>query len=86
MLDRPISVTMDNACRLTGMTRNQLYQAIRENKLETSFLGKRRVVIWASLEKFVESHKAGIPAAVSEQHRELRTKRTAKERAAKVAA
>lgn len=76
--EKPISVDVETACRASGLTRNQIYVAVRDGKLKTAYVGKRRLVLWASLEKFIEGNTAGIDPAASERSKVLRAKRTAK--------
>jgi hypothetical protein len=76
--EKPISVDVETACRASGLTRNQVYGAMRDGKLKTAHVGKRRLVLWASLEKFIEANMSGIDPAASERSKVLRAKRTAK--------
>ena len=57
MCDPQISVTVDWAARVTGLTRNQVMQAIRAGELETAVIGPRRLVMFASLEQYINKHK-----------------------------
>jgi excisionase family DNA binding protein len=47
---RPISTTVDDACRITGLGRTKIYELISDGTLKTVRLGRRRLVIFESLE------------------------------------
>lgn len=77
-LIKPISVDIEDAVRATGTTRNHIYEAIRTGQLKTALVGKRRLVLYESLEQYINDHKAGIDPAESTRKKSLRAKRTAK--------
>ena len=47
---KPVSTTVDDACRITGLGRTKIYELIGEGKLKTKTIGRRRLVIYASIE------------------------------------
>ena len=47
---KPVSTTVDDACRITGLGRTKIYELIGEGKLRTKTIGRRRLVIYASIE------------------------------------
>ena len=47
---KPLSTTVDDACRITGLGRTKIYELIGEGKLKTKTIGRRRLVIYASIE------------------------------------
>ena len=42
---KPISTTVDEACRITGLGRTKIYELIGEGKLRTKTIGRRRLVL-----------------------------------------
>ena len=50
---KPVSVTIDDTCRITGLGRTKIYELIGEGKLKTKTIGRRRLVIYASIEALV---------------------------------
>jgi excisionase family DNA binding protein len=49
-IPRPISVPIDDACRITGLGRTKIYELIAEGKLTSVSVGRRRLVIYESIE------------------------------------
>ena len=47
---KPVSTTIDVACRITGLGRTKIYELIGEGKLRTKTIGRRRLVMYASIE------------------------------------
>jgi excisionase family DNA binding protein len=54
---KPLSVTVDDACQLSGLGRTLLYDLIREGRLQSATIGRRRLVIFASLEALIGTSK-----------------------------
>jgi hypothetical protein len=50
---RPIAVTIPHAMRLSGVGRSLLYERIKSGELETVKVGKRKLVLFASLERLL---------------------------------
>lgn len=48
-----LSYTVDGACEVTGMNRNQFYKAITAGELTTFKVGRRRMVSAKALEDFI---------------------------------
>jgi excisionase family DNA binding protein len=46
---KPVSTTVDDACRITGLGRTKVYELIGQGKLKTATIGRRRLVIYASI-------------------------------------
>jgi excisionase family DNA binding protein len=59
----PISVTIGDAIRLSGIGRTRIYQAISNQELPSLKLGKRRLVALKDLEDWLLSHRSGARAA-----------------------
>lgn len=55
MDDEPISYTVANAAKATGLTRTQLYQALQEKTLVGRKLGRRLLIEREALVEFVRS-------------------------------
>ena len=47
---KPIGVTVDEACRMGGFGRTTAYGLIKQGKLKSVAIGRRRLVLLASLE------------------------------------
>jgi excisionase family DNA binding protein len=52
---KPISVTVSDACSISGLGRTLIYELISDGKLKTATIGRRRLVIYASLAALIES-------------------------------
>jgi len=50
----PLSVTVREACRLSGLGVTSIYKCIKEGSLDTVKIGARRLVRYASLKKLIE--------------------------------
>jgi excisionase family DNA binding protein len=55
---KPLAVTVADACRITGLGNTTIYALIREGKLRTFKAGRRRLVVYASLEALVSPEAA----------------------------
>ena len=52
-IDKPISVTVQTARKLSGLGNTTLYELIKRRKLETVAVGKRRLILYRSLERLL---------------------------------
>ena len=52
-MQSPITVTVNEALRITGLGRTTLYKLIGQEKVKTILIGRRRLVIYDSLEALV---------------------------------
>jgi excisionase family DNA binding protein len=50
----PISITLGEASRISGLGRSSLYRLIRSGKLRSVVIGDRRLVLYASLQQLLE--------------------------------
>jgi excisionase family DNA binding protein len=50
---KPVTVTVENALRLSGLGRTKLYELMNQGRLKTVKIGRRRLVVFASLEALV---------------------------------
>lgn len=53
----PISVRVKTAMRLTGLSRSKLYELIASGEVESAKVGYSRLVIFASLQKFIDGSR-----------------------------
>lgn len=49
----PISVNVPDACRALGIARSKFYELVSDGHLSAFKVGKRRLVRWAELERFI---------------------------------
>lgn len=47
---KPITITINEALRVSGLGRTKLYELIGSGTLKTITVGRRRLVVYASLE------------------------------------
>lgn len=52
---KPVSVSIPDASKLTGLSRSRLYELIGDGTLQTKKIGKRRLVPYAALERLIEA-------------------------------
>jgi excisionase family DNA binding protein len=52
---KPLTVSIKSACQILGVGATTMWQLIRTGSVETIRVGRRRLVILASLENLVES-------------------------------
>jgi excisionase family DNA binding protein len=53
---RPISVTISTTRKITGLGNTTVWKLIAEKKLETVMIGRRRLVIYSSIERLLSVH------------------------------
>ncbi len=53
----PITITVPDALRLSGIGRTKLYELIAEGRLKSTLIGKRRLVVYSSLERLFAGNK-----------------------------
>ena len=51
---KPLTVTISTARRLTGLGNTSIWKLISEGKLKTARVGKRRLILYASIEELIE--------------------------------
>jgi|ThiBiot_300_plan_2_1041538.scaffolds.fasta_scaffold29476_3 excisionase family DNA binding protein len=54
MATEPITCTIDEAVRISGISRSRIYQLIDDGKLTTTKIGSRRLVFVSSLRALLE--------------------------------
>jgi excisionase family DNA binding protein len=52
---RPISVTVKTARKITGLGNTKIYELIKQGKLKTVAIGRRRLIIYTSLESLINA-------------------------------
>jgi hypothetical protein len=58
----PVALTIPNAQRMTGIGRTRLYDLMGSGAIDSIKVGKRRLVLVASIHRFVEAQKIASPA------------------------
>lgn len=48
---KPITLTVNDTLKIVGCGRTMLYSMIKEGKIKTILIGRRRLVVFASLEE-----------------------------------
>ena len=51
---KPISATIDDTCKITGLGRSTVYELIKQGKLKAVAVGRRRLVLYSSIEALIE--------------------------------
>ena len=59
---RPLAVSVRTACALLGVGNTKMWELIRNSHVDTIRVGRKRLVVYGSLEKLVEPSNAGRPA------------------------
>jgi excisionase family DNA binding protein len=50
---KPVSATIDDTCHITGLGRTKVYELIGEGKLKAVTIGRRRLVLYSSIEELI---------------------------------
>ena len=50
---KPLAVTVKKACDLIGVGNTTMYALIRDGRVKTKTIGRRRLIIYSSLEELV---------------------------------
>ena len=50
---RPLTVTVETARKLSGLGHTKIWELIKDRKLATVSVGRRRLIIYASLEQLL---------------------------------
>lgn len=50
----PLSVTVNDAMMLTGLGKTKLFELIADRTLETTLIGRRRLILFRSLRLMIE--------------------------------
>ena len=52
---KPLAVTVKTACKLIGVGRTTMWALIKEGRVKTTNVGRRRLVTYASLESLLSN-------------------------------
>jgi excisionase family DNA binding protein len=52
---KPLSVTVKTAREITGLGNTKIYDLIKQDKLKTISIGRRRLVLYDSLESLIKA-------------------------------
>jgi excisionase family DNA binding protein len=66
-----LSVSVAEACRLTGLGRAYIWLLIKDGRLRTTSVGRRRLVIYTSLRDLIEGRREaakGVASAPGQTH------------------
>jgi excisionase family DNA binding protein len=55
---KPVSTTIDDACQITGLGRTKVYELIGQGKLKAVAIGRRRLVLYSSIEELIHGAAA----------------------------
>ena len=50
-----LAATIPEACRLSGLGRSTIYELVKAGRLKSSTIGKRRLILLASLREVLET-------------------------------
>jgi hypothetical protein len=53
---KPLAVSVKTACSLMEIGNTKMWELIREGRVQTAVLGRKRLVIYGSLEKLLSPH------------------------------
>ncbi|HEY8032039.1 MAG TPA: helix-turn-helix domain-containing protein [Methylocella sp.] len=53
-----LAISIDEAVKVSGLGRSSVYQLMNSGEIETAKIGKRRLVLVASLKKLIEGARA----------------------------
>ena len=52
---KPITVTVDNALKISGLGRTKFYELVNRGLIKTVTIGRRRLVVYTSLEALADA-------------------------------
>ena len=55
---KPVSATIDDTCQITGLGRTKVYELISQGKLKAVAIGRRRLVLYSSIEELIHGTAA----------------------------
>jgi excisionase family DNA binding protein len=50
---KPLTTTVNDACQITGLGRTKIYELIGSGVLETIAIGRRRLILYDSIEDLI---------------------------------
>ncbi len=54
-VSKPLTVTVSRGLQLTGLGRTKFYQLLNERRIRSVTVGRRRLVVYASIEELLDS-------------------------------
>ena len=58
---KPLAVTIEAACKIVGVGRTTMWALIKDGRVKSATIGRRRLVIFASLEALLNQDAGGAP-------------------------
>lgn len=55
--NQPLAYSISEACRVSSLGRTFIFAAIRDDRLETRKVGRRRLILADSLRRFIEQRE-----------------------------
>jgi excisionase family DNA binding protein len=52
---KPVTLTINSTCDATGLSRTTIYGLINQGRLKTIAIGRRRLVVYSSIEALMEA-------------------------------
>lgn len=56
---KPLMITLNDAVKLSGLGRTKLYELINDGTVKSTTVGRRRLVVYASLEALAQGNADG---------------------------
>jgi|HubBroStandDraft_6_1064221.scaffolds.fasta_scaffold1965889_1 excisionase family DNA binding protein len=53
-----LAVPVDDACKITGLSRSSVYQLLADGKLQSVLIRRRRLVLYSSIEALLQPQAA----------------------------
>ena len=53
--DKPLAVTVKKACSLLGIGNTKMWELIKDRKVKTVTIGRRRLIVYSSLEALISA-------------------------------
>ena len=54
----PMAATIDDTCRITGLGKTSVYELIAQGRLKSVAIGRRRLVLYSSIEALLQPQAA----------------------------
>ena len=55
---KPVAATINDTCQITGLGRSKVYELIGEGRLKAITIGRRRLVLYESIEELIHGAAA----------------------------
>jgi excisionase family DNA binding protein len=60
---RPLAVTINEACRITGLGKSKIYECLADGRLRGTNVDRRRLIFYSSIEDLLAGGLTTAPAA-----------------------